>query len=115
MPSLKQHLRQLTQELAGVEVNHHRGSGEISELEAKANGDLDVHLKTGRTLTIPRVASYLTPTLLSGAVQIARSMRKRGIIGTVINLVKLTAFFLLLILITAVVLVVMGVRALLRK
>jgi len=115
MPKLKRQLRQLTRELAGVEIQTSKGSGEIEELVANDDGDLEVHLTSGRTLTIPRIASYLSPTLLTGAVHITRHMRKRGIIGTAIGFVKLTAFMIFLILLTTVVLLILGIRALLTK
>jgi hypothetical protein len=112
MTKLKRQLHQLTRELAGVEVRTFNGSGQIKELTTSNNGDLDVHLSSGRVLTIPRIANYLSPTLLTGAVHVARHMRKRGIIGAAIGFAKFVAFLVFMILLTTVVLLVLGIRAL---
>jgi hypothetical protein len=111
----KRQLRQLTRELAGVGISTSQGSGEIAELQITETNDLEVHLSTGRVLTIPQVGQYLNPLLLQGAVHVARQMRKRGIIGATIGFIKFVAFMIFLILLTTVVLLVLGIRALLNR
>ena len=115
MPKLNRQLRQLTHELAGVQISTPKGTGEIDELKALANGDLEVHLKTGRTLTVPRVASFLTPTILKGAVHITRGMSQRGLIGSAIGFLKFVAFLILLTVIGVIVLIILGIRALFNR
>ena len=115
MSKLTRQLQQLTQELAGVAVQTSTGRGEIDKLVVRGNGDLAIQLSSGRTLTVPRIATYLNSTVLTGATYIVRQMRKRGIIGSVIGFVKLVALLIFLIVASAVVLGVLGIRALLRK
>ena len=113
MTKLKRQLHQLTRELAGIEIQTSKGSSEIQQLVARDNGDLEISLMSGKVLTIPTVASYLNPVLLTGVVHVTRALRKRGIIGTTISFLKLTALIIFLVFVATVVLIVLGIRALL--
>jgi len=107
-------LRELCAELSPLIITTSKGDTHVTGLKRMRNGDLRLLLANGVSTRVPHLLRQLNTPALRVVVQAARTLKKRGLIGSTITFFKLLSFLILLLLLGVIILVFATARSLLR-